>query len=357
MFLEGIEVPIVGIQLQGLPNAPLMAAIQIPPIPEGTRLLPRTLVHVFFRDPYEVVSPLLSSTRSSTDTSSPTDHQNKLAKRQEQAAVTADDSATTVEDEATRYKLFFTGELMGFEWTKDQAQRSLVLQCADLSNYWDYAYQWTNTDIFGPGLKAMFSGGSTNLFTDFLSSSGEVITNILRTPSITFPKLKGLAGGIVHLLEAIGGSYYYDKKIAGQNIFFTLAELRLHINQMIMAIENDPTTERLLALQGYSGMMTRLLGGMGGQTSIRQSITALQGIIFHETYAQPCPKYIPGSASSASSTSRVRLADDKSTAFVVTAATKCIDDIEGVKLQLHVADTRPDVSVFTTSKSVQGSLR
>lgn len=357
LFLEGIEVPVVGIQLQGLPNAPLMAAIQLPPIPEGTRLMPRTLVHVFFRDPYEVVSPLLSSTRSSTDSNSPTDHQNNLARRQEQAVATDNDSATTVEDEATRYKLLFTGELMGFDWTKDQAQRGLILQCADLSNYWDYAYQWTNTDVFGPGLKAMFSGGSTNLFTDFLSSSGEVITNILRTPSITFPKLKGLAGGIIHLIEAIGGSYYYDKKIAGQNIFFTLAELRLHINQMIMAVENDPTAERLLALQGYSGMMSRLLGGMGGQTSIRQSINALQGVIFHETYAQPCPKYIPGSSAATSATSRMRLADDKSTAFVVTAATKCLEDIEGVKLQLHVADTRPDVSVFTTSKSVQGSLR
>ena len=53
LFLEGIEVPIVSIQLQGLPNAPLMASIQVPPIPEGTRLLPRTLAHVFFLDPYE----------------------------------------------------------------------------------------------------------------------------------------------------------------------------------------------------------------------------------------------------------------------------------------------------------------
>lgn len=357
LFLEGIEVPIVGIQLQGLPNAPLMAAIQVPPVPEGTRLLPRTLVHVFFRDPYEAVSPLLTTTRTTTDSRSPTDYQNTLARRQEQATVDDPTVANAAADDTTRYKLFFTGELMGFEWVKDQAQRSLILQCADLSNYWDYAYQWTNTDIFGPGLKAMFSGGSTNLFTDFLSSSGEVITNILRTPSITFPKLKGLAGGIVHLLEAIGGSYYYDKKIAGQNIFFTLAELRLHINQMIMAIEDDPTTSRLLALQGYRGMMTRLLGGMGGQTSIRQSITALQGIIFHETYAQPCPKYIPGSVNSATTASRVRLAEDPSTAFVATAAAKGIEDIEGIKQQLHVADNRPDVSVFTSSKSVQGKLR
>lgn len=363
LFLEGIEVPIVGMQLQCLPNAPLLAAIQVPPVPEGTRLLPRTLVHVFFLDPYEEESPFLNAARINsaiTNQRDPTAYQNALNRQQEQADAPAADgsSATThMEEDLTRYKVFFTGEILGFEWNKDQAQRALILQCADLSNYWDYAYQWTNTDLFGPGIKALFSGGSTNLFTDFLSSSAEVITTILRTPSIMFPKLKGLAGGIIHLLEAIGGSYYYDKKIAGQNIFFTLAELRLHLNQMIVAVENDPTASRLLAVQGYSSMMSRLLGGMGGQTSIRQSITALQGIIFHEMYAQPCPKYIPGTEGTVSGQVRKRLDQDDNTVFVVRNATDVANELKNVKLQLHVADTRPDVSLFTQSKSVQSSLR
>lgn len=352
MFLEGIEIPIVGIQLQGLPNSPLLASIQIPPVAEGTRLLPRTLVHVFFRDPYESVSPHLA--RTSTGGTTPTDYQTALEKRQ---ASNPEGVSSLLDTELTRYKHFFSGEILGFAWTKDQAQRSLVLQCADLSNYWDYAYQWTNTDLFGPGIKAMFSGGSTNLFTDFLSSSGEVITNILRTPSITFPKLKGLAGGIVHLLEAIGGTYYYDRKIAGQNIFFTLAELRLHINQMIMAIEDDPTTARLLATQGYSGMMSRLLGGMGGQTSIRQSITALQGIIFHETYAQPCPRYVPGTLNPTSAANRVRLADDPSTAFVVSAAQQALTDIGMIKRQLHSTEGDVEASKLAAQAGVRSSLQ
>lgn len=347
MFLEGVEVPIIGIQIQGLPNAPLLAAIQIPPVAEGTRLLPRTLVHVFFRDPYEENSPHLAQrAHSATDQRDPSAYQNALDQR---AGGTADD--------LTRYKLLFGGEILGFEWTKDQAQRALVLQCADWSNYWDYAYQWTNTGLFGPGIKALFSGGSTNLFTDFLSSSAEVVTNILRTPSISFPNLKGLGGGIIHLLESIGGSYYYDKKIAGQNIFFTLAELRLHINQMIVAVENDPTASRLLALQGYGGLLNRLLGGMGGQTSIRQSITALQGIIFHETYAQPCPKYIPGTEGTVSGQVRKRLDQSPDTIFIVRNATGVADALEDVKSQLNVATTRGDIATFASTPSVQKSLR
>lgn len=359
MFLEGVEVPIVGIQLQCQPNAPIMAAIQIPPIPEGTRLLPRTLVHVFFRDPYEEENPFLGDRRGSantTDQRSPTAYQEALNHRKNSEGQ-LDFLASVRESENVHYKLLFGGEILGFDWTKDQAQRALVLQCADWSNYWDYAYQWTNTGLFGPGIKALFAGGSTNLFTDFLSSSAEVITNILRTPSISFPKLEGLAGGIIHLLESIGGSYYYDKKIAGQNIFFTLAELRLHINQMIVAVENDPTAKRLLAVQGYGGLMSRLLGGMGGQTSIRQSINALQGIIFHETYAQTCPKYIPGTEGTVSGETRRRLDQDPNAAFILQTAKVIAEELENVKLQLRVADTRPDVAVFTQKASVQGSLR
>jgi len=359
LFLEGVEVPIVGIQIQCLPNAPLLAAIQIPPVAEGTRLKPRTLVHVFFLDLYEEESPLLTSSRSSSTPSNhmdPSSYEQAMNKATNEAAASGIEGLRVTED-YTRYKLFFTGEMLGFEWTKDQAQRALVLQCADPSNYWDYAYQWNNTDLFGPGIKAMFSGGSTNLFTDFLSSSAEVITTILRTPSLTFPKLKGLAGGIVHLLEAIGGSYYTDKKIAGQNIFFTLAELRLHINQMIMAIEDDPTASRLLAIQGYTSMMSRLLGGMGGQTSIRQSISALQGIIFHETYAQPCPKYIPGIDGTVSGQTRMRLDQNPRTIFIVRNASAISAALSDTILQLHVADNRADVAVFTQSGTVQASLR
>ena len=350
LFLEGVEVPVVGAQLQCLPNAPIMAAIQVPPRSEGLRLLPRTLVHLFFLDFYEEENPFIgvSTFSNAAGEVHPTRYQDQLdtfnARLNNSLAekgFAPEDSPEVGADNATnsrigRYKVLFFGEIIGLDWTKNQGNRALVLQCADPSNYWDYAYQWTNTGLFGPGIKAMFSGGSTNLFTDFLSSKAEVLTNILRTPSITFPKLKGLAGGIVHLLESIGGTYYHSKKVAGQNIFFTLAELRLHINQMIMAVEDDPTASRLLANQGYGGLFSRLLGGMGGQTSIRKSITALQGIIFHETYAQPCPRYIPGVNTGQGESSRHRLADDPSSSFITNNALSVVYALQGVKLRLHI---------------------
>lgn len=361
MFLEGVEVPIVGIQYQCLPNSPIMAAIQVPPVPEGTRLLPRTLVHVFFLDPYEEESPFLSSRSSqlagATSLRDPTTYQKNLQNNSgsntEQAFVNSRDS----QEDITRYKLLFGGEILGFEWTKDQAQRALVLQCSDWSNYWDYAYQWNNTDLFGPGIKALFSGGSTNLFTDFLSNPSEVVTNIIRTPSIMFPKLKGLAGGIIHLLEGIGGSYYYEKKIAGTNTFFMTAELRLHINQMIVAVENDTTASNLLANQGYGSLFNRLLGGLGGQTSMRQCINALQGVIFHETYAQPAPNYIPGSDGNVSGQTRQRLSDNANTSFIVVDALATAAALLQIKDQLNVATNRPDIAEFSSIASIAASQR
>lgn len=351
LFLEGVEVPVISAQIQGLPNAPLMAAIQIVPIPEGTRLPPRTLVHLYFLDSFErdsVAIPKRSAGPSSQDQSDPSLQEQEGYYTQRELR----------QQDNNTYKLLFCGEVLGFDWSKDQAQRALVLQCSDLSNYWDYAYQWTNTGLFGPGLKALFSGGSTNLFTDFLSSKAEVLTNILRTPSIGFPQLKGLAGGIIHLLEAIGGSYAYEKKIAGQNIFFTLAELRLRVTQMIMALEQDPTASRLLANQGYAfgggGLFNRLLGGMGGQTSIRKSINALTGIIFHETYAQPCPRYIPGGGGSVSGETRQRISDNPSTSFLAVGAQTIIREARGVLATLRPSE---EDAQFVALPNIAGNVR
>ena len=216
--------------------------------------------------------------------------------------------------------MLYGGELVGFSWTKNASNRSVILQCEDWSNYWDYAMQSDNTDIFGPGLKAVFSGASTNLFTDFLSSKGTVLTQILVSGKCnTFPKLKGLAAGLIRLMEAVGGSYYVfpdpssnqpPKRYAGQNVFFSYNELRLHITQMVGTPAPDPTSEQIMQYQGYSGMFDRVLGAQGGQVSIRHAINAISQIIFYEMYPQPCPKYTPGLYGSVSGTKKMRLVDN-----------------------------------------------
>lgn len=366
LFLEGVEVPVISASVSVVPNAPAECSIQIPPMPDGMELLPRTLVHLFFLDPYEVGLPFPTQTGGvNTDT-----NQSAATHDGTQGDSTPEQGPTqqgTVGDDPDarneQYKLLFGGEVIGFQWTKNQASRSLVLQCQDWSNYWDYAYQWQNTDLFGPGVKALFSGGSTNLFTDFLEDEGSAILRIVQTPSVQYPKLKGLLGGIVHLLEAIGGSYYYGKQFAGQNIFFSIAELRLHITQMITAYEGDPTASRLIGA-GYDSLLGRTLGGLGQQVSIRQAINALMGIIFHETYAQPCPRFRPGGGNSPSGKTRQSVRRDPANAFIALTADVLLESLQGVRDTINIVlDTESGssdaarASLLSALASMRGTCR
>lgn len=314
-FIEGVEVPIVAAQVEARPNSPVVCTLQIPPLAEGTRLMPRSLVHVFFLDFYATGNPNIQSGQSSTAHNNPSAYEQEVAFEQ---ATIGYGEATDAERQ--KYKVLFVGELVGFQWTKNSSNRSLVLQCLDCSNYWDYAYQWNNTDIFGPGIKALFSGGSTNLFTDFLTDEGSEILALLRRGSRTYPKLKGLLSGIVSVLEGVGGTYYTPKAIGGQNLFFSLAELRLHITQMITAYEDDPTSFNLMNASGYDGLFGRTLGGLGQQVSFRQAINALQGMIFHETFGQPCPLFIPGTFGTTSGTVMSNIGDVQGSALILDIA-------------------------------------
>ena len=321
--------PVIAATVQVAPNSPSVCSLQIPPLPNGTQLLPRTLVHLFFYD-YETANspfPVTAGAVNTATNQSPTAYQN-----QQPNGATPATGTNSVGDspdiQNANYKLLFGGEIVGYQWTKNQAQRSLVLQCMDWSSYWDSAQQWNNTDLFGPGIKALFSGGSTSLFTDFLEDEGSAILRILQSPSIQYPKLQGLLGGIVHLLESIGGSYSYGQTIAGDNVFFSLAELRLHVTQMITAYEQDPTASRLLSA-GYDSLLGRTLGGLGQQVTMRNAVNALMGIIFHETYAQPCPYYVPASGTNPSGTVRtgVRTTDSAYIATVADGVAASLNDV------------------------------
>lgn len=329
LFLEGVEVPVIAVQVQAQSNSPAVAAIQIPAAVEAVRFLPRTLVHVYFYDFYESANPLISTRGPAPlkDQKNPSVYEQKLLE-----GVDIDD-----EQRNERYKLLFVGELVGWQYVKSASQRAIILQCQDLSNYWDYAQQWENTDLFGPGYKAMFSGGSTNMFTDFLSSKDEEIVKALLTPSVQYPSLKGLLGGIIHLLESIGGSYYGDKQFGGQNIFYSLAELRLHTTQMITAYDKDDTANRLLNANGYESLFGRILGNLGDQVSFRQAINALMGVIFHETYPIPSPRYVPGTNGTVSGVRRKKMKDDPKLAFIPAGASLVETGIAQVKDAIETA--------------------
>jgi hypothetical protein len=327
LFLEGIEVPVISAQVQCEPNAPAVAVMQIPPLPEGQRLMPRTLVHLFFLDLHD--QHFFGPEEVAEQQTNPSVYEQKIRN--------GTSAEIDQEERNEQYKLLFCGELVQFQYTKNAANRALVLQCQDLSNYWDSAQQWENTDLFGPGMKAMFSGGSTNMFTDFLSSQDEEIVKALTRPSVQFPALKGLLGGIIHLLETIGGSYYGDKKFSGQNVFYSLAELRLKLTQCITAYDKDDTANKLLNASGYDALFGRILGNLGQQVSFRQAIVALMQVIFHETYAVTTPRFIPGTFGTTSGQKRSKLKNDPKTRSLAIGAEGSADQLRLIAKELELA--------------------
>lgn len=332
VFLEGVEIPAISVQVQAQANSPCTAAIQIPPVAVGMKFLPRTLVHVFFADFHEM--SLNVQHRGSPAPVGWGDTNNASA-----------DIEGNVDDRSKAYKLMFVGEVVGVQWTKQVLNRSLVLQCVDPSNYWDYAYQWKNTDLFGPGYKAAFSGGGTQLFTNFLFTPAEMLTGVIkqgmRRGSIQYPKTKGLMGGVLRMLEKIGGAYYGRdaKEFKGANPFFAMAELRLHITQMIGAAEGDPTATRLLG-GGFFGMFGRTLGNLGDRVSIRKAINALMPVIFHETYPQPCPYYKPGTEGLIAGDIRSDISDMDQYAGVHRAAKHYARELNAYIDEIGTADAR-----------------
>ena len=266
LFLEGEEVPVIAAQVQINMSAPATASIQIIPLDTALDFLPRTMVHLFFLD---------SRVDASTHTSRGT------------------------------YRLLFSGEVIGFAYSQTPASRGLVLQCIDFSNYWDSAHVMAIS--YGPGGNAFTNQGSINgaamgIFSDIPGqSAAEHLVRWLRarpvTPGLT--GISGLAGGVIHVLEAMGGVPGHFK---GINDFFTIAELRCRLLSQITAEENDNTAARVLAVGVFEEWLKSGIEQVGGNVTFRDVMKLLFQHIYYEFVPNPAPKFDDAGTSSAYTT-------------------------------------------------------
>lgn len=275
LFLEGVEVPVIGAQVSIAANSPASASIQVVATDKVLELHPRTLVHLFF---YDFVS-------------NPMDYKDYAERSGLKTGQTADvwnDAANS------QYKLLFVGELQAIQIQKNEASRAAVLQCVDLSNYWDTTYQYNfKGSLLGGRRHAAFIGANANFFTSPLGHGVGTISALLNGRSANYPELRGLLAGIVRCLEAIGGSYYGYNTFKGANDFTSIAELRLKILQQITAAEKDSSTRKLFARKAFNMWMNRQMGSLGKLVTFRGIVNILQRFIFHEVYPCPVARYVP----------------------------------------------------------------
>jgi hypothetical protein len=262
LFLEGIEVPVIGASVQIAANGPAAAAIQVIATDKVLELYPRTMVHLFFLDFVEASSPL-------------------------------DDAATTDQKNA-QYKILFMGEIQGIQFQKGSGERSVVLNCVDFSNYWDTTYQYNfGGSLFGGRKQAAFIGANSNFFTSPLGHGTGSISTLLSGKCVSFPQLEGLLAGIVSMLEAVGGAYHGTKTFSGSSDFSSIAELRVKLLQQVTAAEGDTSTKDLFARKTFNQWMGRQTRSLGKLVTFRGLCNLLQQFIFHECFPNPVAKYRP----------------------------------------------------------------
>lgn len=322
LFLEGVEVPVISAQVVIQPSRPATAAIQIVPLDSALDLLPRTLVHLFYME--------------------------KIEEGDEDQARAYGLNRLGTPD--TSYKLLFSGEVIGYNYAKTPTSRQLVLQCMDLSSYWDTCYQWfADYSVHGTGLtdKAhTFVQAGSSLFDNIAGGTTWVLGNLLnsRPRSPEYKNVSGLLGGIIHVLEAIGGirpRAQGFKGYSGTNDFFTIAELRYNLLGMVGAVEKDKTSTKVYASKAFRSWLRSGMTSAGNLISFRDVIRQVSRWIFHDVYPNPSPYFVEGG--------KVRTYAAQTSVFT--------DSASGKQAQSHLKKAQESMNtVVTALKTVSTSL-
>jgi flagellar biosynthesis chaperone FliJ len=269
LFLEGIEVPVIAAQISVNTNAPASAAIQIVPLDEAQDFKPRTMVHLFFLDTQNVYEG-----RSKTETT-----KNPLV----------------FQGIKGTYRLLYSGEVVGFSVVQSPMSRGHILQCVDFSNYWDSAHataiSYGTTGNLFTNQSAVY-GSDSQLFDDIVNFPAERLVQWINNPpgpeTEGLKSIGGLAGGIIKMLEAMGGVPGHTK---GINDFFTVAELRCRLLQQIAAEENDNTAHRVLGGTVFMEWLRNGLQSLGEQVTFRDMMNMLFKYIFYDFVPNPAAKF------------------------------------------------------------------
>lgn len=270
LFLERQEVPVVAASVSASMNTPAAAQIEVVPTDAALRLLPRTMVHLFYWESGLATYGAPGSKRR---------------------APSGPDGA---------YRLLFCGEVFDLIYTKTaEGTRSLILNCQDFSNLWDTTYLYYLR--FAPQAEDQRSAlagartnflGAPNVFDDLPGGAplSWVANRLSRGTSVTSPALAGASntlGGLLSVIELIGGVH---GKSVGLYDWATVEERRVRTMDQI-ATDDGATAKALYDTTTLENWLKGRLGDMGEVISFRQLITAINGFIYYEVAPNPVGVY------------------------------------------------------------------
>jgi len=179
----------------------------------------------------------------------------------------------------------FSGELTAMTLQERHSSTSAVLVFEDTTTYWDAAKQYfARDDELMPSeisRVTAFMGTDKSEYMPIIESAGWSIVSAFRKEPASMPGTRGLLGGVIHVLERIGGVYKGPRKFGGLNAFFNQAELRLKLTQRVWASQKDDTSVRMFKHHSFRKWVRRVVQSQSGTASFRSIIGGALGLIYH----------------------------------------------------------------------------
>lgn len=244
LFLEGVEVPLIGATITHTVDMAAIAYIDVVPHQTINNIKPRTLVHLFARD-----------------LSNPTD--------------------------GYPHVLAFEGEVFGFNFGKTPSSRTFSLSCIDLSSYWDnvISYFFNAQQALGKGASAIAQEGM--LKEEIKTGSGTAQINTSFSTASFFRTVidEATKASGTDFLDGLVAVY---KRIADVNDFYSFAEDRLRIIEQIKMKSSGKLTQ-LISKKEATDYFMDAAGSLGGLETLRNVINYLMNMLFHDFISVPFP--------------------------------------------------------------------
>jgi hypothetical protein len=243
VFLEGIEVPMIGATISFAVDQASIAYIDLTPHQTINAIKPRTRVDLAVRD-----------------------FQNPA--------------------EGSPYVLAWSGEVFGYSFSKTPSSRSFSIQAIDETSYWDnvLSYFFNAKQSLGKAADHISGVGMDETDAKKLGINWQAVSHSLSSFFYTSIK-ESLADPGKDFLDAVIDIY---KKISGVNKFYSTAELRFRITEKILlhsSGELRTLIEEAQALDWFSGIVDQ----HSGYSTLRMVLQDLLSVIFHDYVTVPFP--------------------------------------------------------------------
>lgn len=247
LLLEGREVPVISAVITSNEGQPTYATVDLVPLQVIKFIKPRTQAHIFVRDSFTF----------------------------------GDDN----------FYLAFEGEVLGRSLAKRHDGRFVQLVLYDYSNYWDDAKAYMMNPQFLAGNVAPKSiYGEPTPASQVQASAGKLISvaSTAQSQMIDYlTKYKDDSGGV----DLTKGAAGVISMLAIVNEFYRANYERLRIIDRLM-IKSSGLTGKFLKHLKVEDFMSNYAGMHGGMASLRELLTGVMSLIFHQFVSVPFPSFV-----------------------------------------------------------------